>query len=178
MRVKHVAFWLLGVLFALIHPAHGHECARSSGDKDPIATNRAFDLYASLVGGEWRIDNRGEDGQLLRARSVFKCGPGKRFVIAQTFVIGDDGKETWDFESVFAPIDSHVVKYGFASDGSVQTVQIIYSKGTAEGAWVSKGSKMRQTVKLIDHDKIAWEIAAQAHDGQWRRILGGVWHRE
>jgi hypothetical protein len=152
--------------------------AAISADKTPITGNPAFDVLASWIGGEWRIDTRWDDGRPFRARGVWTWGPGKRFLTARTFALDDAGAETLLCENIFAVASDHVVNYAFGSDGSVSAAPMNVSDGVVDSIWKSEGSTLRQKMKIIGPDEIGWEFFIQESDGKRRHTIAGAWLRK
>lgn len=148
---------------------------------EPTAGDEAFSLISKLVGGEWRIEaNWKVDNNPLHARAIYHWGPGKKFVRAETYPQTSEGKEYLRYETIYGVRDGKLTVWGFTYDGSMDQTTMQVKGNTLSIDKDLKGSngksKLRQTVTLLDDNRLAWKVWTES-ESKTTELMDGTWVR-
>lgn len=141
---------------------------------------------APLAGylGNWEIEAKWADGSPLWSRNEFTVGLGGNFLVARTFVRDGDGEIYQRYLTYFGydKESKKLVSHGFTNDGTITVVKPVEMAGEPGRAsltseWSGGGPTVRQTVQLTSANHYSWKVWIDSGDGQWQKVMDGVWTR-
>jgi hypothetical protein len=133
--------------------------------------------------GEWRVNGKWSNGDIMQARGVYEWGLGKKILIAKTFV-GNGDKEYQRYESIMAwhPKKKSLYEISFAFDGSISEVLIEPTKDrhTLHIGFTpfhsDQPANLRQVLKFKDNDHFVWTVTLKQGE-EWKRLIEATWER-
>jgi hypothetical protein len=147
---------------------------------EATADDKLLEPIASLI-GNWKIDTKWSDGKPLHATKTFEWGPGKKFVVAKTTVLKEDGSLDYErYYTLFGVDDGKLMQFNFVHDGNTdfapQTIDGKRIGGVRTFKYDGAETKVNQYIELTDPNTLHWRVWND-RDGVDKPMMDADWKR-